>query len=97
MQRLLCLCEFVWVLGRVYKFGQQDISDTNSALANAENVVVNRTAVDAGLPLHDAGGDFADGIIAYEGERLGAETFVYSDETAVSVLIRLGSQARIAD
>ncbi len=29
----------------------------------------------------DAGGDFADGVIAYEGQWLGADTFVSFDES----------------
>ena len=32
---------------------------------------VDRPAVDAGLALFKAGGDFADGVIAFEGHRLG--------------------------
>ena len=43
---------------------------------NSEGIVVNRPAVKAGLAILDAGGDFADGIIAYEGRWLGADTFV---------------------
>ena len=58
---LTSLCEFVWVLRRVYSFGLQDILLALDALLNAENVVVNRTAVDAGLAVLKAGGDFADG------------------------------------
>jgi predicted nucleic-acid-binding protein len=34
----------------------------------------------------DAGGDFADGIIAYAGRWLGAETFVSFDRKAVRLL-----------
>jgi predicted nucleic-acid-binding protein len=83
---LPCLCEFVWVLRRVYKFGQQDITAALLALLNASNVVVNRPAIDAGLAIHEAGGDFADGLIAYEGTWLSGETFVSFDKKAVSLL-----------
>jgi predicted nucleic-acid-binding protein len=38
------------------------------------------------LALLDAGGDFADGVIAYDGTWLGAETFVSFDKKAVSLL-----------
>jgi predicted nucleic-acid-binding protein len=41
------LCEFVWVLRRVYQFGQEDIVAALEALLNAENVAVNRPAADA--------------------------------------------------
>ena len=44
---LPCLCEFVWVLRRVYNFGDQDISAAIEALLNASNVAVNRPVVDA--------------------------------------------------
>src|SRR6185437_6525022 len=58
---LPCLCEFAWVLGRVYHLGRHDIRAALDALLNAGNVVVDRPAVDAGLAVFDAGGDLADG------------------------------------
>jgi predicted nucleic-acid-binding protein len=42
----------------------------------------------------DAGGDFADGVIAYEGRWLGAETFVSFDKKAVEMLTAQGVSAR---
>lgn len=92
---LPCLCEFVWVLHRVYGFGQSDISAALDALLNAANVVVNRPAVDAGLAVLNAGGDFADGIIAYEGKWLGGETFVSFDKRAVSLIGKQKQQTRL--
>jgi predicted nucleic-acid-binding protein len=91
---LLCLCEFVWVLSRVYGFGQQDILAALDALLDANNVVVNRPAVDAGLAVLHAGGDFADGLIAYEGSWLGGETFVSFDKKAVSLITKQGQPAK---
>jgi hypothetical protein len=43
----------------------------------------------------DAGGDFADGVIAYEGRWLGAETFVSFDTKAVETLAAEGVPARL--
>jgi predicted nucleic-acid-binding protein len=43
----------------------------------------------------DAGGDFADGVIAYEGKWLGAETFVSFDKKAVRTLTSVGVSARV--
>jgi predicted nucleic-acid-binding protein len=80
------LCEFVCVLRRSYKKPVPDISDAIRRLMNGVNVVMNRPAVEAGLFVLDAGGDFADGIIAYEGDWLGGEEFVSFDSKAVSVL-----------
>lgn len=92
---LPCLCEFVWVLRRVYNFGLHDISAALTALLDAGNVVVNRPAVDAGLAILNAGGDFADGLIAYEGNWLGGEIFVSFDKKAVSLIGRQGQQTRL--
>lgn len=94
---LPCLCEFVWVLRRLYGFSQKDIGAALAALLDVSNVVVNRAAVEAGLAIHDAGGDFADGLIAFEGRWLGGETFVSFDKTAVSLVAAQGTQARLLD
>ena len=89
------LCEFVWVLRRVYQFGQEDVVAALEALLNAENVAVNRPAVDAGLSMLKAGGDFADGLIAYEGIWLGGDIFVSFDKQAVSLLSDQGKRAKL--
>jgi len=92
---LPCLCEFVWVLRRLYGFERQDAAHAIEALVNAGNVQVNRPAVDAGLAILNAGGDFADAVIAHEGKWLGGDTFVSFDAKAVSVLAKLGVHTRL--
>jgi predicted nucleic-acid-binding protein len=89
------LCEFVWVLRRGYRKSATDVSDAIRRLMRSPNVVMNRTAVEVGLSAFDAGGDFADGVIAHEGEWLGAEEFVSFDSKAVSLLQAQGSRARL--
>lgn len=91
---LPCLCEFVWVLRKVYDFPVSDVATAIRALAATANVQMNRPAVEAGLALLEAGGDFADGVIAYEGHWLGAETFVSFDKQAVALLKAQGQPAR---
>jgi predicted nucleic-acid-binding protein len=88
-------CEFVWVLRRGYKISAPEISDAVRRLIKSANVVVNRPAIEAGLSVLDAGGDFADGVIAYEGDWLGAEEFVSFDSKAVSILRSQGGRARL--
>ena len=92
---LPCLCEFVWVLRRVYDFQPDDAATAIRALLGSANVEMNRPAVEAGLAVLDAGGDFADGVIAYEGNWLGGETFVSFDKNAVALLKAQGQQARL--
>lgn len=90
-----CLCEFVWVLLRVYGFKPADAATAIRALLGAANVKVNRAAVEAGLSVLEGGGDFADGVIAYEGRWIGGETFVSFDKRAVALLIAQGQSARL--
>ena len=92
---LPCLCEFVWVLRRVYGFPTLDGAKAIRALLATANVEMNRPAVEAGLSMLDAGGDFADGVIAYEGNWLGGETFVSFDKQAVTLLKGQGQPARL--
>ena len=58
------------MLSQGYKIPSAAIAEAIRRLMNGVNVVVNRPATEAGLALLEAGGDFADGAIAYEGSWL---------------------------
>lgn len=90
---LPCLCEFVWVLRKLYGFERTEISAAIRALLAAANVEANRPAVEAGLAVLEAGGDFADGVIAHEGAWLGGKTFLSFDQKAVALLKAQGRAA----
>lgn len=90
-----CLCEFIWVLLRVYNIESGEVINATRALMASENVEMNRPAAEVGLAVLNAGGDFADGVIALEGNWLGGETFVSFDNQAVSLLRAQGKQARL--
>jgi predicted nucleic-acid-binding protein len=92
---LSALCELVWVLSQGYKIPSAEIAEAIRRLVNGGIVVVNRPAVEAGLALLDAGGDFADGIIAYEGSWLGAEIFISFDKKAVKLMEVQGESVRL--
>ena len=92
---LPCLCEFVWVLRRVYDLKPTDAVAAIRALLETDKVEVNRPAVEAGLSILEAGGDFADGAIAYEGNWLGGETFVSFDKKALALLAASGQATRL--
>jgi predicted nucleic-acid-binding protein len=89
------LCELVWVLSQGYKIPARDIAEAIRRLMNGANVAVNRPAAEAGLALLDAGGDFADGVIAYEGNWLGADAFVSFDKKAVKLIEAQGGSALV--
>lgn len=92
---LPCLCELVWILRRGAKLPKDEVAVTLRDLLDAGNVVMNRPAVEAGLAILEAGGDFADGIMAYEGNWLGGETFVSFDKQAVELVTQQGQAARL--
>lgn len=89
------LCELAWVLARQYRTPRADIAAAIRRLLATRNVALNRPAVAAGLAVLEAGGDFADGIIAYEGDWLCGETFVSFDKKAVSLLAAEGRRTRL--
>lgn len=92
---LATLCEFVWVLLSVYDFGRADVARAVRALLETERVVTDRPAVEAGLTILQAGGDFADGVIAHTGRALGGAVFTSFDRQAVKLLKAAGLEARL--
>ncbi len=80
---------------RVYSLQPSDAAAAVRTLVAASNVETNRPAVEAGLRFLESGGDFADGVIAYEGHWLGGETFVSFDKKAVSLLAAQGQSVRL--
>lgn len=92
---LQTLCELVWVLRSAYKVAKPDIASAIRALLDTRNVVANRPAAEAGLALLEAGGDFADGVIAWDGRFLGGERFISFDRKAVSLLTKQGRSATL--
>lgn len=91
------LCELAWVLRSVYRRPVAEIAETIRALARVDAVRVDRVAVDEGLACLDAGGDFADAIIADAGRRAGGDIFVSFDQRAVAILLSRGWRAEVPE
>jgi predicted nucleic-acid-binding protein len=89
------LCEFIWVLRHTYRLPKREIATALHSLLNAKNVVVDDAAVAAGFDAMEAGADFADGVIAYEGRWLGGETFVSFDKKAVVAAAEQGMKTKL--
>ena len=92
---LPALCELIWVLGRGYKREAREIIEAVRRLVESATVRVDRPAVDAGLAVLAAGGDFADGVIAFEGRRLGGMVFTSFDRTATELIAATGGEAHL--
>ncbi|HYC04118.1 MAG TPA: type II toxin-antitoxin system VapC family toxin [Azospirillaceae bacterium] len=84
------LCEFVWVMSTRYGRGPAEIATSIAVLIGVDKVMTDRAAVDAGLAMLAAGGDFADGVIAHRGRDLGGRSFASFDRRAVRLLKAAG-------
>ena len=87
------LCECAWVLMRRYGYGADEVAVAIRAISRIDTVVTDAPAVEAGLAALSAGGDFADGAIASQGERLGGAVFASFDRSAVARLRQGGAEA----
>ena len=87
------LCDYVWVVSRVYRLSKADILRSIRLLVAGSNVSVDIPAVEAGLSFMEAGGDFADGVITFEGRRLGGDMFVTFDRKAAALMEKAGRSA----
>jgi len=91
------LCEFSWTLRRAYRKTPAQVASAIRHWAAIEIVDMEHAAVEAGLRVLDSGGDFADGVIAFEGRRLGGEIFLTFDRKAASLLEQLGQSTRLLE
>lgn len=89
------LCEFVWVLARGYKKSTSEIVSALRKLTDAANVHVDRPVVEAGIAVLERGGDFADGVIAFDGRRAGGTVYVTFDQEAAELIEATGGQVKL--
>ncbi len=89
------LCEFVWVLTRGYRKSPNEVAGAMRKLIDSASVLVDRPAVEAGLAILERGGDFADGVIAFEGRRAGGDVFTSFDREAVNFVAATGGEASL--
>ena len=94
---LPALCEFVWVARSGYHRSPREILMSLHNLVAAANVVMDRGAIEAGLAMLDAGGDFADGVIAFVGRQLGGPVFASFDRKAVELIAAAGGETHLLD
>lgn len=87
--------EFVWVLLRGYKIPRLQVISAVRSLLHIKDAKLDDLAIHAGLAFLEAGGDFADGVIAHEGGKQGGDIFVSVDRRAVRLLESQGYAAKL--
>ena len=92
---LPALCEFVWVTTRAYGRGADEVAASLRRLIASPTARVDRPAVEAGLAFLEQGGDFADGVIGFEGRRLGGPVFTSFDRDAVRLIAANGGETHL--
>lgn len=92
---LAALCEFVWVSRRAYRRSAAEVGAVIRVWLASPSVRLDRAAVEAGLATLDAGGDFADGVIAFSGRQMGGAVFASFDRQAVALIAASGGAARL--
>ena len=79
-------CELAWVLKRINSRSGAEIAAVIEPCTALEVIATDLPAVEAGLVALQAGGDFADGVIAHQGEALGGTVFASFDRRAIARL-----------
>ena len=92
---LPCLCEMVWILRSGAKLSNSKIIEILENILSVKKIKLNRVAVLEGLKLLKMGGDFADGVMEYEGSVLGGEVFYSFDKKAVKLLKEQGKSVQL--
>ena len=92
---LASLCEVCWVLRAQFGVKREHIADAMRQLLLIPRIDVDKDAAGAGIEFLDLGGDFADGLIAFEGRRRGGKVFLSFDRGALRRLRRLGFAAEM--
>ena len=92
---LPALCEYAWVLRQGYKRSSGEVAGYIRILLESAAIRVDLSAVEAGLAMLDAGGDFADGVIAFTGRQMGGSVFASFDRKAIELVAATGGETRL--
>lgn len=81
----IVLCETVWALTSGYRYPASALADALRLLIDMQGVELDRPVAEAGLEILRAGGDFADGCILFEAERLKCERLATFDKGLIKL------------
>lgn len=88
-------CEIDWVLRKTVKVKRDKVVEFFEMLVSRENIQFNRDEFYYGLEFLKQGGDFADGIIAYQTEQYPNAKFLSFDKQARKIAQSLNIDLKI--
>lgn len=86
-------CELAWVLRSRYQRSAAEVAEAIDMILDIDTVAADAAAVEAGLSFLRAGGDFADGVAAAQGQSMGGEVFTTFDHHAQRLWSQMGGVA----
>lgn len=93
----VALAELDSVLRKVAKWSRAQVLEVLRRMLSQPNIRFHRWTVEEGLAALEAGADFADGIIAYDGAWQHGDTFVTFDHKAAAVMRERGIEVLLLD
>lgn len=93
----VALAELDWVLRKQAKWPRAQVLEVLRRMLSQPNIRCHRWTVEEGLAALEAGADFADGVIAYDGAWQHGDTFVTFDQRAASVMRARGTDTLLLD
>lgn len=87
---IVALCETVWTLRSRYRWRTAEIAEALRTLLSDPRIECDRDLAHRGLAMLDAGGDFADAVIAGDGRRYANAPVATFDREAARLLTEQG-------
>lgn len=86
---IMTVCETIWVIKDKMKIPRQSVIQILTALVEQDNILTATEAFDYGMKFLKSGGDFADGVIAYQVSQYENVSLLTFDKKAQSIARQL--------
>lgn len=86
---IMTVCETIWVIKDKMKIPQQSVIQILTALVEQDNILTATETFNYGMKFLKSGGDFADGVIAYQAQCHDNATLLTFDKKAQKIAKQL--------
>lgn len=92
---IMTFCEIDWVLRKKIKIPRTEIVEFLERLTQKPNVIFDKSLFEIGLYFLKNGGDFADGVIAYQTQNFDDAKWLTFDKNGKKLAKRIGIELEI--